>query len=147
MGVGQLARSMPRLLLVTVACASGGCYGTPNAFAHRLAKLQCVNAKECQPDSFDAAFDSVSDCRDEVEDNLQSSFDDLEDNGCEYIAEKGRECIHEAYRQRKDCGGGAATDVAEACDAVFVCPRDADASPALPLALDPPDEDASFDSE
>ena len=90
---------MPRLLLGALVCASASCYRTSDAFAHRWAKLQY----------------------------LQSTFDEFEANGCEYIAEKGRECIHEAYRQRKDCGDGAAMDITEACDAVFVCPRDADA--------------------
>jgi hypothetical protein len=130
------------LVFGALLCASAGCYRTSDAFVHRWAKLQCVNAKECQPESFDAAFDSVSDCRDRIEDGLQVMIDDFEANGCEYIAEHGRECIHTSYRERKDCGAGAAADVAEACDAVFVCPRDGDASPTLPLALDPPPADA-----
>src|SRR5262245_54377217 len=85
--------------------ASTACYATEDAFIHRLAKLACVNARECEPEAFDQAFDSISDCRDQTDSELHDQLDSQLADGCEYVAENGRECIHATYHHRKDCGG------------------------------------------
>ncbi|HWB79578.1 MAG TPA: hypothetical protein VG755_31665 [Nannocystaceae bacterium] len=103
-----------------VVLSTSACYSTEDGFIRRFAKLGCVNARECEPQAFDEAFDSMSDCRDEAEDRAHSTFDPLLDRGCEYIAENGRDCIHALYRHRKECSLDE-VDLTD-CDAVFVCP-------------------------
>jgi hypothetical protein len=100
---------------------STSCYSNEDAFIQRLAKLGCVNADECEPEAFDEAFGSMSECRDRTEDELHGRVDGLLDSGCEYIAENGRECIHATYHHRRDCGP-LSSEITDACDAVFVCP-------------------------
>jgi hypothetical protein len=115
-----MADSRPRRIATLLLLASTGCYSTDDAFIHRLAKLSCVNAKECESEMFETAFDSISDCRDQVESQLHDQLD-AQLASCEYVAQKGRECIHSAYQHRKDCGT-VTTDFTEACEGVFVCP-------------------------
>ena len=111
---------LPLSACALVVFSTSACYSTEDGFIRRFAKLGCVNARECQPEEFDQAFDSMSDCRDDAEDRAHSAFDPLLDRGCDYIAENGRACIHALYHARKDC------DIEEAdltdCNAVFVCP-------------------------
>jgi hypothetical protein len=114
-----------RRIAALVLLALPACYRSEDAFIRRVAKLACVNARECDSAAFDEAFDSMSDCRDEAETELRDELDSLLDDGCEYVAENGRECIHATYRHRKDCGE-VSSEMEEACDAVYVCPRGAE---------------------
>lgn len=115
-----MTHRLPRAACALVVFSTSACYSTEDAFIRRLAKLSCVNARECQQEAFDEAFDSMSDCRDDAEQTLHEQLDGFLDSGCEYIAQNGRDCIHASYHHRKDCGD--ASEVTEACDAVFVCP-------------------------
>jgi hypothetical protein len=113
------------LLASFAVSASAGCYRDSDAFIKRAAKLSCVNARECESAAFEATFDSMRDCRDSAEDELHEQLDPLEDAGCEYIAEKGRDCIHAMFDVRKDCDVDLEATLSDACDAVFVCPAGA----------------------
>jgi hypothetical protein len=94
-----------------------GCYGTADSFIRRISKLSCVNLRECDGDAFEEAFDGEMDeCRDESEDVLHEISD-----GCEYDADQGRECIHTAYKHRKDCDPEADQDISNDCAGVFDC--------------------------
>mgnify|MGYP000175573253 CR=1 FL=1 len=107
---------MKKVLLA--ALASGivlGCYSTLESFNKRVAKLSCVNAKECQTAAYEEAYGSLSECRDDVKEGLDELF-----AGCSYDASKGRKCIHELYKRRKDCGDYDMSGVSE-CEGVLTC--------------------------
>jgi len=122
---------------VLIGVLAGGCYSTPEGFARRAAKLDCVRFEECARAQFDAEFDDVADCKDEFEDEAIELIDDIEDAGCDYVPEAGRECIHTAYRNRKDCSEDASEEIAAECqgDDIFDCPGGLEPGiPMLPFA-------------
>lgn len=136
--MSRLIRSLGPILgriatLTLVACANTGCYSDTAAFITRAAKLSCVNARECQYDEYEAAFDTIHDCRESAEDVLHEQFDPLEAAGCEYIAENGRECIHAMFKIRKQCDADLDAALSDACDAVFACPAGAGRVGAFPM--------------
>lgn len=61
-------------------------------------------------------------CRDSVESDLLDDIDGLEDLGCEYDPDEGRECIREARKLKSDCSEDASRDIVDACDRIFDCP-------------------------
>ena len=127
LGVTLLIRSTAPILgrlaaLALFVSGSVGCYSDSAAFITRAAKLSCVNARECERDAYEAAFDTMRDCRDSAENELQEQLDSLESAGCEYIAENGRDCIHAMFKIRKQCDVGLDAELEDACGAVFVCP-------------------------
>lgn len=75
-----------------------GCYSTLGAFDKRMARLGCINARECFPDEFAEEFSSLGDCTDQTREELDDQF-----AGCSYDPKIGRACVHETYRRRKDC--------------------------------------------
>jgi hypothetical protein len=100
-----------------------GCYGTPDSFIRRASKLDCVRLKECNEDIFEEQFHGEMDeCRDSFKDFAEQAFDDAEAAGCEYDADKGRDCIHTAYENRKDCSEDASAQISEDCADVLDCP-------------------------
>jgi len=107
------------------ASASAGCYSDSDAFIKRAAKLSCVNARECESAAYEATFDNMRDCRDSAENELHEQLDPLEDAGCEYIAEKGRDCIHAMFEIRKKCDVDVDAALSDACTGVFLCPEGA----------------------
>jgi hypothetical protein len=126
---------MPRGACALVILSTSACYSTEDAFIRRFAKLSCVNARECEPEAFDEAFDSMSDCRDDAEDRAHSTFDPLLDDGCDYIAENGRACIHTLYHNRKECDLDE-VDLTD-CEGVFVCPAGLELD-SMPTSLQSP---------
>ena len=123
-----------RVVAITlVSSASQGCYRDSDAFISRVAKLSCVNARECENEAYEANFGSMRECRDAAEAELHEAFEPLEDAGCEYIADNGRDCIHAIYKVRKECNADFDTEIADACDAVFACPADAGRVGVFPI--------------
>lgn len=118
------------------ASAGAGCYSDSDAFIERAAKLSCVNARECESAAYEATFDNMRDCRDSAENELHEQLDPLEDAGCEYIAEKGRDCIHAMFDVRKDCDADLEAALSDACAGVFVCPEDASRMGIVPRGGD-----------
>lgn len=112
--------------LASFAASTGAaCYRDSDAFIERAAKLSCVNARECENAVYEATFDGTRDCRDSAEDELHEQLDPLEDAGCEYIAETGRDCIHAMFDVRKGCDADLDAALSDACAGVFVCPAGA----------------------
>jgi hypothetical protein len=139
-----------RLVFGLLACAMIGCYSTPEGFARRASKLDCKRFEKCAKAQFDAQFDSLSDCRDEFRDNAEEAIDDLEDAGCDYQPDEGRDCIHESYQQRNDCSDSASSSIADACREIFECPGGLERAPEdegagsivdAMLATMPPDDE------
>jgi len=102
----EVSVDIKRIFLAALAAGIFlGCYATLGAFDKRMAKLGCINLRECYPDDFAEEFSSLGDCTDEVRAELDEQF-----AGCSYDASKGRACVHATYRKRKDCslldGGG-----------------------------------------
>lgn len=144
-----MARTIPSLRrIAAISLIASGCYRDSDAFVSRAAKLSCVNARECENAAYEMAFGSMRECRDAAEEQLHESLDPLEDMGCEYIAEKGRDCIHAMFKVRKECDADLDGALTDACDAVFVCPAGAgrvgifpmDALEVIELASQPDDE-------
>lgn len=79
--------------------AFAGCYTNLESFHARMAKLGCINARECKRAQFDAEFTSLADCKEQVTADLDGLF-----GGCSYDAKAGRACVHATYARRKDCG-------------------------------------------
>jgi len=134
------------------ACVTIGCYSTPEGFARRASKLDCKRAEKCFKAQFDAEFDSIADCRDELRENADETIDDLEDAGCEYDPDEGRDCIHESYEQRNDCSDSASLSIANACREIFDCAPGLERAPeddgptgsivdAMLATMPPPDDE------
>ena len=99
-----------------------GCYGDSDAFIRRAAKLDCVRVRECSKGAFEDAFDGdMSKCRDFVEAEAHAAFGDAEAFGCHYDEDEGRQCIHAAYLNRKDCSDDATAEIFNACQRVMSC--------------------------
>jgi hypothetical protein len=132
-------KPLPLALLVGLFA---GCYSSLDSFTHRLTKLSCINAEECQPADFAATYDSLGACVDDVEPTIAEIF-----AGCSYDAKRGRKCIRATYHRRKDCS--LVDSVPSECEAVVFCPEsvEIDAASArflapgfiAPLADAPPD--------
>ena len=75
-----------------------GCYSTLSSFDKRVAKLGCINARECYAADFEAEYDSLDECVDDLKAQLDVTF-----NGCTYDPARGRSCIHAMYKLRKEC--------------------------------------------
>lgn len=107
-----------------------GCYSTLDSFSNRLARLVCVNTRECARADFDAEYDSLSECTDDTSRDLRLAF-----GGCFYDETLGRECIHGIYRRRKDCDLFV-VDIPTECEGILYCTRDAldDAARARPIS-------------
>lgn len=75
-----------------------GCYSTLSSFDKRVAKLGCINARECYAADFEAEYDSLGECVDDLKAQLDVTF-----NGCTYDPARGRSCIHAMYKLRKEC--------------------------------------------
>jgi hypothetical protein len=110
---------MNKVILFALAGLTGGavvgCYSTLDSFDKRMAKLGCINVRECQPEAFAAEYDSLGECTDDVKAELDTAF-----AGCSYDAARGRSCIHAIYRMRKDCGLFDMTSVSE-CSGTLTC--------------------------
>lgn len=99
-----------------------GCYGDPGAFIRRAAKLDCVRMRECNAAAFEDVFDGdMGDCREFLEEETHAVFADGAAVGCEYDEDEGRECIHAAYANRKDCSEDATAEISNACRRVLSC--------------------------
>lgn len=118
------------LVCIVLSSLAQGCYRSEDAFVRRAAKISCVQAKHCFPDEFAQMFDTMGDCRDDFEAELQNTLA-FELESCEYQPEAGRACIRRLYANRHDCDPQA-EDFGDDCNGVFLCPRegtvDADAS-------------------
>ena len=109
-------------LLTLLTTVVGGCYTTEDSFIRRISKLGCVRIKECIGAAFEQEFDGdMGECRDTLEDEAHDIFDQGDALGCEYNDEEGRDCVHAAYRNRKDCSDGAGEEIVDACMNVPDC--------------------------
>lgn len=94
--------TMVRLFpLVIAASTLLGCYSNWNSFNKRAAKLACVHMEECDKAVFEEAYDSLSDCQEQVKPWYDVASDLCEEE--DYDGKSGRKCIREAYRERKQC--------------------------------------------
>jgi len=117
---------MKSLLLFALGCGLVlGCYSTMESFDHRMAKLGCINARECRRAEFDATYDSMAECTDNVAADLDTGF-----AGCTYVASRGRDCVHATYKLRKNCDLFAMGQLPE-CQGVLTCTLVAPADDSL----------------
>lgn len=111
----RLAPSLIALPLLS-ALALPGCYGNPESFAKKAAKLYCERYEVCYRANFDDQYDGdVAECRDDVFDHV-TDYDELQsDNGCEYDRDRGQRCIKTMRDIRDDCSDNADERFYEDC--------------------------------
>ncbi len=83
-----------KLLVCALVIVGGlvGCGPSEGSFASDFARENCKLQEECYPVEFDAQFDDLGDCAEQVED----FFDDLDlGEGCTFDRGEARRCLNE----------------------------------------------------
>lgn len=112
------------VLLAALPAALGllctSCYGDPDSFIVAKAKYDCIRLAECNRSFFEDAYNGdMAECRQEVEDGLDSARDLLEALNQDYDQDEGQECISVSRSLKHDCSNNADDDIADACDRVY----------------------------
>ena len=108
------------LAALVLLSSLAGCLTNVDTFAKRAAKFDCINLEACEGSVFDDNFSSQSDCRDELTNEYEDTFREL-DELCDYDPKEARKCIRTARKNKKECSASAFNDLAADCDEVFDC--------------------------
>ena len=106
-------RMISFLLLGLAACGI-----SEDQFTDTTARLLCEKTEECEPEQFNAMFDSQSDCRNFYE-AILSDDDDDDAASCTFDASMASKCISEV--RAASCDDFDDGDAAPSCELVYDC--------------------------
>ena len=114
-----------RLAVLALGIAFGAGCLTEGNFDQKLARAGCERTEECAQAEFEAQFDSVGECVDELSEQENPATECLESAGCDFDRAGARDCL-QAVRS------GTCEDYAEGewvndCDDIYDCTAEQEA--------------------
>ncbi len=112
----------PSILALSVLSTSA-CTITPESYAKTSLKESCKYVKQCEEEAWEqAGYDSISDCREDLEMLLEEDGQDYQEAFAEqcqdYDRSSARKCLKAFRKLRRDCGSLETENNNEDCAAV-----------------------------